>query len=123
VSGPGDLSDLFSQMGMLREQLAQAQAEGAGVEAEGSAGQGAVRVRVRGDFEFTGVTIDPALIAEGDVSLIEDLVLAAVHDAVGALASARQRALGAAATNALSNLLGGIGGASLEDDSSDDQAT
>jgi len=47
----------------------------------GSAGGGMVKVTVDGRGQVRSVVIDSAAIADGDVEMIEDLVLAAVADA------------------------------------------
>jgi nucleoid-associated protein EbfC len=106
MTGPGDLNELFSQMASLQSQLASARAVTATSAVEGGAGQGAVRVRVEGEFDFTAVKIDPALLADGDVAILEDLVLAAVRDAVARLVAAQHAALGNAAQSAIADLLG-----------------
>ena len=40
-----------------------------------------MKIAVTGDHEFTRVTIDPKAIDPNDITLLEDLVLAALHDA------------------------------------------
>jgi len=47
----------------------------------GSAGGGMVKVTADGRGQIREITIDPAAVDEGDVEMLEDLVLAAVSDA------------------------------------------
>lgn len=95
-----DFNSLLSQLGQVQQNLRQAQEEAASQVVEGSAGGGAVRVRVTGGLDFQEVTIDPAVL--DDVEMLQDLVLAAVRDAVE-----KAHALA-------SDALGGLGGGSLD---------
>ena len=78
-----DLGGLLEQAQAMRQQVV-----------EGQSGGGAVKVRVNGAMEFQSVTIDPAAVDPDDVPMLEDLVLAAIHDAVGQVQAATQAALG-----------------------------
>jgi len=78
----GDAEGLKARMEAMQEQLA-----GKTVDAE--AGAGAVRVTVNGRFEITQLRLDPAMLAalaggdaEADKALVEDLVTAAVNQAM-----------------------------------------
>ena len=104
------LGGIFAEMQRLQEQLAAAEATSSATEVEGSSGGGAVRIKVSGEFSFTSVTIDEAVLADGDVSILEDLVLAALRDASSKLLAARKEAMGQAVGGALSAMLGGEGG-------------
>lgn len=98
-----DMNDLLKQAQKMQEQLMEAQAAAAEQVVEGQAGGGAVKVRVTGGMDFTSVSIDPAAVDAADVSMLEDLVLAAIHDAVGKVNEISQRAVGGLD-------LGGLGG-------------
>jgi DNA-binding YbaB/EbfC family protein len=79
------LPDLGSLLGMamdMQQQVAAAQEEAAANVVEGQAGGGAVRITVSGGFEFKAVTIAPEALDPDDVEMLQDLVLAALHDAV-----------------------------------------
>jgi DNA-binding YbaB/EbfC family protein len=79
------LPDLGSLLGMamdLQQKVAAAQEEAATNVVEGQAGGGAVRIAVTGGFEFRSVTITPEALDPDDVEMLQDLVLAALHDAV-----------------------------------------
>jgi DNA-binding YbaB/EbfC family protein len=99
---PFDLNDLLSQAMQMQEQLAAAQEEVALAVVEGQAGGGAVRIEVTGAMEFRAVRIRPEAIDPDDVELLQDLVLAALHDAVRRIAELQQRSAGP-----LGDVLGG----------------
>lgn len=104
ADGP-DLSALLQQAQQMQQQLLAAQAEAAEQVHEGVAGGGAVRIAVTGGMEFRGVTIRPDAVDPDDVDMLQDLVLAALNDAVGKVQAAQQDALGG-----LGGLGGGLGG-------------
>ena len=76
-----DLSQLFQLGQQVQGRLTQMQTELAEQSVTGSAGGGMVKVTVDGRGQVRSVVIDSAAIADGDVEMIEDLVLAAVADA------------------------------------------
>jgi DNA-binding YbaB/EbfC family protein len=82
VPDPLDLGQLMAQAQAMQEQLLAAQAEAAEQVVEGQSGGGAVRVEVTGGMEFRSVTIDPAAVDPDDVEMLQDLVLAALHEAM-----------------------------------------
>jgi DNA-binding YbaB/EbfC family protein len=102
--GP-DLGALLEQAQQMQQQLLQAQAAAAEQLHEGVAGGGAVRVTVTGGMEFTSVSIRPDAVDPNDVDMLQDLVLAALHDAVNKVNAAQQQALGGLG-GALGGLLG-----------------
>lgn len=106
---PPDLGDLLRQAQELGSQLAEAQARADSQEVEGRSGGGAVRIKVSGSLEFRAVAIDPAVLEGGDVAMLEDLVLAALRDAVTQVHQVRGKALGGVAPG----LLGSIPGTGL----------
>jgi DNA-binding YbaB/EbfC family protein len=80
-----DLNDMMQQFGPIQSAIDKADEERAQTVLEGSAGGGAVTVRLRGDLQVEGVTIAPAAAqaSSDDISMLEDLVLAACNDALG----------------------------------------
>ena len=71
----------MAQAQQMQEQLLAAQAAVAEQVVQGQSGGGAVRVEVTGAMEFRSVTIDPSAVDPDDVEMLQDLVLAALHDA------------------------------------------
>jgi nucleoid-associated protein EbfC len=83
--GQPDLRQLMKQAQKLQQQMVDAQAELAEAELTATAGGGLVTVTVKGTGEVTAVTIDPRAVDPDDVETLEDLVLAAVHNAAAAV--------------------------------------
>jgi len=101
-----EMGDLLKQAQKMQEQLMQAQATAAEQVVEGQAGGGAVKIRVTGGMEFMSVSIDPAAVDPADVSMLEDLVLAAIHDAVAKVNEVSQQAVGGLDLGGLGGLFG-----------------
>lgn len=81
----GAMPDMGSLLGMamdMQQQLLAAQEQATSTVVEGQAGGGVVRIEVTGGLEFRSVTIDPDAVDPDDVEMLQDLVLAALHDAV-----------------------------------------
>jgi DNA-binding YbaB/EbfC family protein len=76
----GNLAKMAQKM---QADMARAQEELAALQVEGSAGGGAVRAVATGNQELVGLTIDPDAVDPQDVEMLQDLVLAAVNDALG----------------------------------------
>jgi DNA-binding YbaB/EbfC family protein len=106
-----DMNQLLKQAQKMQQQLLDAQTAAAEAEVEGQAGGGAVKVRVTGGMEFLSVKIDPSALPGGDaaaddVEMLEDLVLAAIHDAVAKAQSVSQQAMGDLGLGDIGKLLG-----------------
>ena len=86
----GDLGSLLSQA----QDMMAAQAAAADQEVEGVAGGGVVRIRATGTGQVLGVTIAPEVVDPDDVPMLEDLVLAALHDVNARLAEIQRAAMG-----------------------------
>lgn len=76
----GNIAGLLQQAQKMQENLQQAQEELANIEVTGSAGGGMVEVTMNCRHEVRRVRIDPAI--ADDIEMVEDLVSAAVNDAV-----------------------------------------
>jgi len=75
-------SAMMKQVQELQAQMLQAQQELAQETVQVSAGGGAVTVVVNGQQEVQSVTIDPDAVDPDDVEMLQDLVLAAVNEAL-----------------------------------------
>lgn len=89
-----DMSALFAQAQTMQQQLLDARNAVVDEVVEGQAGGGAVKVRVTGGFEFQEVIIDPSAVDPADVEMLQDLVLAAIRDAVVKAGELNAEALG-----------------------------
>jgi nucleoid-associated protein EbfC len=89
----GQLGQLMQQAQRMQEELKRAQDEIARMEVIGSAGGGMVEVTMTGRHEVRRVRIDRKLMAD-DPEMAEDMVTAAINDAVNKVAEASQEKLG-----------------------------
>jgi hypothetical protein len=83
------ITDIMKQAQAMQANLAEAQASVKTIEVQGEAGAGLVIVRMNGGMEVTRVAVDPAVLAE-DKEVLEDLLAAAVNDAVRRAQAAAQ---------------------------------
>src|SRR6478735_3458040 len=97
-----DIQQLFAQAQALQEQMKKAQDSLATQEVSGQAGGGLVLATCTGTGELVSVKIDPAVVKSDDVAMLEDLVTAAVNDALRA-----QKRL---AQEQMSGSMGGLAG-------------
>jgi len=95
MAGNLDINKLMQQAQQMQEQMAQAQEQLASETVEASAGGGLVTVRGTGNGEITEIKIDSKAIDPNDPELLEDLVLAAVNEALRSAQSLAQSRLGA----------------------------
>jgi len=86
----GPLAGLMQQAQKMQESMKQAQEELARLEVTGEAGGGLVRVVMSGRHEVRRVDIDRQLMTD-DPEMVEDLVAAAVNDAVNRVAETAQQ--------------------------------
>ncbi len=91
--GEGDGDALGGLLAQAQQMMA-AQAEAAQQEVEGVAGGGVVRIRATGTGQVLSVSIAPEVVDPADVAMLEDLVLAALHDVNLRLAELQRAALG-----------------------------
>jgi DNA-binding YbaB/EbfC family protein len=73
---------MMGQLQKLQEQLEQAQAKLAEETVSATAGGGAVEITVTGDQRCVAVKIDPDLLQDADVDMLQDLMLAAFNSAL-----------------------------------------
>lgn len=76
-----DMNSLMQQMQGMQEKVQKMQEEIAQAEVTGEAGAGMVKVIMNGRHDVRSVSIDPSLM-EDDREMLEDLLAAAVNDAV-----------------------------------------
>lgn len=83
------INDLMKQAQQMQQKMQAAQAEVAQLEVTGESGAGLVRVVMTGRHDVKRVHIDPSLL-EDELEVLEDLIAAAVNDAVRAADAASQ---------------------------------
>ena len=77
-----NMGDILRQAQVMQNKLAKLQEEMADKEVEATSGGGMVTARVSGRQDLLGITIDPKALEGGDVEMLQDLILAAVNEAV-----------------------------------------
>ena len=89
-----DINNLMKQAQQMQEKMAKMQEQAANTEVEGKSGAGLVSVIMTGRHDVKKVSIDPSLLTE-DKELLEDLLAAAVNDAVRKVEQQTKSAMGA----------------------------
>jgi nucleoid-associated protein EbfC len=89
------MNQFVKQAQALQANMQKAQAEIASLEVTGESGGGMVKVLMTGRHEVKRVQIEPSIIGE-DREMLEDLVAAAINDAVHRLEAASQAKMSAA---------------------------
>ena len=102
----GGLGALMKQAQQMQENMKRVQEELATIEVEGQAGAGLVKVTMTCKHVVKRVAIDPSLLGE-DKDMLEDLVMAAMNDAVAKADAATQARMGGLAAGM--NLPPGLG--------------
>ena len=87
------LAGLMKQAQAMQENMKRAQEELASIEVEGQSGAGLVKVTMTCKHDVKRVLIDPSLLAD-DKDMLEDLVAAAVNDAVRRVEQVSQEKMG-----------------------------
>ena len=80
--GPSNMQSMLKQAQKMQEEMAEKQAELEAREYETSAGGGVVNVKINGKKEILSVKIDPEVVDPDDVETLEDLVVAAINEAI-----------------------------------------
>lgn len=78
----GNMGNIMRQAQAMQDQLARVQEQAATKVAEGSAGGGMVTVKANGAMEIVSITINPDVLASGESDLLQDMIVAAVNDAL-----------------------------------------
>jgi len=97
-----NVQKLMKEAQRAQRKMAEAQERLAALVVEGSAGGGLVKATVNGEGTLTKVAIEPGAVDPDDLSLLEDLVVAAVKDAQRQAKEVHEREMGSA--------MGGLGG-------------
>lgn len=91
--GGGNMQQLMRQAQKMQQQLQEAQEKLDATEYEASSGGGMVTVRLTGKHELTGITIDPQVVDPDDIEMLQDLILAAVNEALRKSDEAKEAAM------------------------------
>lgn len=80
----GKMGKMLKQVQKMQSQMVKLQEELNSRTVEATSGGGAVRCVVSGGRELQELVIDPSLLQEDDVEMLQDLIIAAVNEAMGA---------------------------------------
>ena len=105
TKGQPNLNQLMKQAQQMQAEMMKAQESLKDEVVEASAGGGMVTVKVTGELEVREIRIDPAAVDPDDVELLQDMVQAAVNEALRAA-----QELAASRMGAITGGLGGPGG-------------
>ncbi len=98
----GNMGNLMKQAQKMQRDMEKAQAELEGKTVEASAGGGAISVVATGKKEIKEIIIKPEVVDPEDVEMLQDLILAAVNEAL--------RKADELSNNEMSRITGGMGG-------------
>jgi nucleoid-associated protein EbfC len=98
-AGPGgmDMNKMMKQVQQLQSEMMEAQEKLKDEIVEASAGGGMVKVKMTGDLELRELKIDPEAIDPEDAEVLEDMVTAAINEALRSAQELAQSKLGGAA--------------------------
>ena len=82
MGGLGNMQGMLQKVQKMQAQLQKAQEELQARTFETTAGGGAVKVVVTGKKEMQSITIDPQVVDPDDVEMLQDLIVAAVNEAM-----------------------------------------
>ena len=99
---PGNMNNLMKQAQRMQRQMEEKTKEMEEKEWEATAGGGAVKVKVSGKKEIIGVTLDPEVVDPDDIEMLQDLIMAAVNEAL--------RMVEEESAEMLQQFTGGLGG-------------
>lgn len=128
LPGMPDFSQILIQAQQMQAEMERAQASLSEQEVTGTAGGGLVTAVLTGGGDLVRLSIDPSVVDPAEVETLEDLIVAAVHDARRAAQDIANDTMGAAANGLAGSLdlsamglsLPGFGPESLDQDDDDD---
>jgi DNA-binding YbaB/EbfC family protein len=92
--GMGGMEALLKQAQQMQEQLLKAQEEFAERNIEATAGGGIVKVVLKGNQTVQSITIDPEAVDPDDVEMLQDLIVAAMNEALEKLQKEQSAMMG-----------------------------
>ena len=92
--GDANMQQLMRQAQKMQQQMQEAREQLDAAEYEAAAGGGMVNVKVSGKRELTSITIDPQVVDPDDIEMLQDLIMAAVNEALRKGEEARETTRG-----------------------------
>jgi hypothetical protein len=92
---PGSMQNMLKQAQKMQAEMARVQEELKDERVEASVGGGAVKVTMTGELAVESVIIDPAAVDPDDIAMLEDMIGAAVNEAIRQAQDLASRKMGA----------------------------
>lgn len=92
--GKQNVKDMMRQAQEMQEKMEQKQAELEEAEYKATSGGGMVEVTIKGNYEMTGVKINPDIVSSDDVEMLEDMVAAAFNEGVRVVKETSEKEIG-----------------------------
>ena len=106
--GGGNMNQLMKQAQAMQRKIAEAQEEAAQMTGEAEAGGGVIKAVVNGDHQLVSLEIEPDVVDSEDVEMLQDLITAAVNEAMRDLDEKVEARMGQV-TGGMGMGLGGFG--------------
>lgn len=91
--GGANMQQLMRQAQKMQQQMQEAQDKLDAAEYEAASGGGMVSVKVTGKHELAAITIDPQVVDPDDIEMLQDLIMAAVNEAMRKAEETREAAM------------------------------
>ncbi len=101
TGGGGSMQKQMKKMQAVQQKMDEVQKEIDEMEQTATAGGGAVSVTVNGKKQLTDLVLDPEIVEDGDLEMLQDLIMAATNEAL--------RQMEEVASNEMNKLTGGLG--------------
>ncbi len=101
--GGFNIQQMMKQAQQMQEKMSQEMEE---LRVESSAGGGVVTVTMKGNHEIVSLKVDPEAVKEGDVEMLQDMIVAAVNEASRKVGEAMKNKLGGMLPPGLGGMLG-----------------
>ncbi|MGV8145377.1 MAG: YbaB/EbfC family nucleoid-associated protein [Alkaliphilus sp.] len=82
MGGMPNMNNMMKQMQQMQKKMEEVKSKAEEQEIETSAGGGAVSVKINGNKEILSVDIKPEVVDPEDVEMLQDLIIAAVNEAI-----------------------------------------
>lgn len=92
--GGGNMNQMMKQVQQMQKKMEEAQKEVEETIIKTSAGGGVVEVEINGKKEVISINIDPEVVDPEDVDMLQDLILAAVNDAINQIDKVSEEKMG-----------------------------
>lgn len=92
--GGGNMNQMMKQVQQMQKKMEEAQKEVEETIIKTSSGGGVVEVEINGKKEVISINIDPEVVDPEDVDMLQDLILAAVNDAINQIDKVSEEKMG-----------------------------